>query len=97
MAPTAMVFHPAFPNPFAEKTTLRWSLPEAGRVEMTVFDVEGREVRKLEAGDYPAGYHTTRWDGSNRRGQELRNGVYFVRLKATRGDRTQKLIKATKD
>lgn len=47
LVPTATVLHPAFPNPFTGETIMRWSLREAGAVEIGVFDIDGRYVRTL--------------------------------------------------
>jgi len=92
--PTAMVFHPAFPNPFSGETTMRWSLPEPGPVEVTIFDAEGRRVRTLLAARLPAGYHTVRWNGQDAGGRDVGRGVYFSRLRTERGERVQKLLRA---
>ena len=92
--PTATILHPAFPNPFAGETTLRWSQALPGRAEVTVFSADGRRVRILVAEDFPAGYHTTRWDGRDDLGRALGSGIYFGRLNTGTARRTQKLLKA---
>ncbi|MEE9269031.1 MAG: FG-GAP-like repeat-containing protein [Candidatus Krumholzibacteria bacterium] len=69
-----------FPNPFNPQTTIRYTLPERGRVRVTVFDVRGQRVRVLldveqNEGDYPLS-----WDGRDDHGREVASGIYFLRL-----------------
>ena len=48
---------PARPNPFSDRTTLRYRLPAAARVRLSLFDVAGREVAKLVDAEEEAGVH----------------------------------------
>ena len=68
------------PNPFGSTTTIRFTLPEAGRVHLAVYDVTGRRVRTLvnRRFDDPSG--SAVWDGCDDRGREVPSGVYFCRL-----------------
>ena len=70
----------AAPNPFNPKTTLRFSLPEAGEARLAVYDVHGRLCRSLAAGALTAGAHAVDWDGRDDAGRRLASGVYLVRL-----------------
>jgi len=70
------------PNPFNPKTTIRFGLPEASDVLITVFDVSGRAVKTLRDGVLPAGNHSVEWDGRDEDGKSLATGVYFYRLEA---------------
>ncbi len=70
------------PNPFAKGTSVNYELAQYGRVELTVHDVSGRLVRRLESGPRQAGFHTARWDGTDGRGRLVPSGVYFVRFSA---------------
>jgi flagellar hook assembly protein FlgD len=71
---------PAAPNPFRSVTRLRYTLPAAGRVGLTVFDVRGRQVRALRSEVEPAGAHTAEWDGRDDAGHPVASGPYFLRL-----------------
>ncbi len=59
-----------------------------------IYDLAGREVRRLADRAFAAGPHELRWDGADDQGRRLARGVYFVRLRyaAARFDRTTKLI-----
>ncbi len=65
----------AYPNPFNPKTSLRLSLPSAGRAELRVFDAVGAEVARLLDGPAAAGPLELSWDAG-----ALPSGLYFARL-----------------
>ncbi len=70
------------PNPFARGTSINYELAQYGTVELTVHDVSGRMVSRLESGPRQRGFHAVRWDGTDGRGRVLPAGVYFVRFSA---------------
>ncbi|MEM1115211.1 MAG: hypothetical protein AAF845_03290 [Bacteroidota bacterium] len=75
--------HP-MPNPARGPVTLRWGLPEAGRAQLRVFDLLGREVAELSPeADAASGWHATTWS------VPLASGVYVVRLDAEVGGRSE--------
>jgi len=82
----------AFPNPFNPQTTLRFVLPEAGSAALEVFALDGRKVREIARGDFPAGSQDFLWDGKDTAGQVIASGVYLARLKTRAGDSLQQLI-----
>ncbi len=77
-APPA-AFHLAqnVPNPFNPSTQIRFDLPFAGHVQLAVHNLRGELVRKLVAGELPAGSHSFVFDGSG-----LASGIYLYRLQA---------------
>jgi FlgD Ig-like domain len=60
---------------------VRFGLAQSDRVEVDVYDVSGRMVRKLADRTFPAGEHTLTWDGVNDQGQIVARGVYFTQVK----------------
>ena len=60
---------------------VRFGLAQSDRVEVDVYDVSGRQIRKLADRMFPAGEHTLTWDGVNDRGQLVPRGVYFTQVK----------------
>jgi hypothetical protein len=64
-----------FPNPFNPSTRITYFLPVRSTVRLTVFDVLGRSVASLAAGEEGQGYHTVSWDATG-----VSSGVYFCRL-----------------
>lgn len=72
----------AAPCPFRETTSLRFTLPEAGRVSLVLYDASGRAVRELVHGWQSAGPQAVVWDGLDRGGREVPSGIYFAALAA---------------
>jgi flagellar hook assembly protein FlgD len=69
-----------FPNPFNPVTTVMFSLPEKGEVDLGVYDVSGRLVKTLYQGVMDQGKHKATWDGTNTAGRAVSSGVYFCKL-----------------
>jgi photosystem II stability/assembly factor-like uncharacterized protein len=78
--PAVYNLQPAFPNPFNPSTELRFELPEASAVRLSVFDVLGRRVADLVSGRFEAGYHAVTWDAA-----VAASGVYLARFNALDG------------
>jgi flagellar hook assembly protein FlgD len=68
-----------YPNPFNAATRIHLALPEEAEVQLSIFDLSGREVKELLSGSRSAGHHEVIWDGRNRNGMLLRTGYYVVR------------------
>lgn len=66
-----------FPNPFNPSTTLKFALPSAGPVRLTVHDAIGREVAVLTEGEYDAGFYAVPFHA-----RSFASGVYFARLRS---------------
>lgn len=73
----------ASPNPARGAATVRFHLPASERLELTVFDLGGRAVRRLASGTFDAGAHDVAWDGRDDSGRRAAPGVYLARLKGT--------------
>jgi hypothetical protein len=79
-APAVFALEQNYPNPFNPVTTIRFSLPEKGEVELLVYDVSGRLVKTLYNGVLDPGKHKVTWDGRNNGGRSVSSGVYFCKL-----------------
>jgi hypothetical protein len=75
-----------YPNPFNPNTTIEFSLRKTSKVNLSVYDVLGKEVANLVNGVKTAGIHRATFDGVN-----LTSGIYFYRLKTENGVFTKKL------
>ena len=82
--PRSAVLYQNYPNPFNQRTIIKYYLPDVGyqpaEVNLFIYDIMGRLVRKLiDENQYPGEYSVT-WDGLNERGEELSSGIYLYRL-----------------
>jgi len=90
--PGFMALEPALPNPTRAGSWIHFSLGQNGPANMSVFDVSGRRVRTLLAGEAAEGAASLFWDGRDEAGRELASGVYFYRLQAGERSLTRKLV-----
>ena len=82
----------SFPNPATRPPSIRFSLPHAARVEVTVRDLAGRLIRTLADGEFPAGRHSLRWDLGGSDGAAVPPGLYFYTLRAGEVRLTRRLV-----
>ena len=64
-----------YPNPFATSTTIGYELPQEGAVKLTVYDMQGREVKVLVDAFQQAGVNSVTFDAAN-----LPSGTYLYQL-----------------
>ena len=80
------------PNPFTTSTQVGYTLPEAGRLRLAVYDVTGRQVAMLADGVERAGHYEVTWNGRASGGKQLPAGVYFLRFEFAGAIETQKIV-----
>jgi len=64
-------------------TTIRFILSHSNRITLTIYDANGKEVKKLvDDQTLSAGEHEVRWDGRTSNGNAAASGIYFYKLVA---------------
>ncbi len=91
-APAYTAFTDVGPNPFRERTTLRFSVRDRSRTRLRLYDVSGRLVRRLVDGERESGYHDVVWNGRDDAGLRVTGGVYFARLEIGGFRATRKVL-----
>ncbi len=83
----------AYPNPFNPVTKIAYSVKDAGRVTVRVYNAAGRTVRTLLDEEMAAGTngHVV-WDGRNGHGERCGSGVYFYRIEAPGFAASRKMV-----
>ena len=91
--PSSFELKAPYPNPFNDKTILRYTLPRTTSVHLAIFDLLGRRVRILLSGEVQeAGFHQTEWDGRDIFGRTVASGLYFIWFRSDNIQTTRKLI-----
>ncbi len=90
--PDKLTLYPNAPNPFNAATEIRFAIPEDTEISLEIYDITGRNVRKLMEDKADAGYHRVLWDGYSDSNRELPSGIYFAVLKAGQTSAKQKLL-----
>jgi hypothetical protein len=80
------------PNPFNPTTTIRFDLPHRADATLAVYDAAGSFVSVVTDGNFAAGPHEVRWNGTDARGVKVASGVYFYRLVSGSTVLTRKMI-----
>ena len=86
-----------YPNPFNPETWIPYHLANASDVEITIYDMRGQVVQRLDLGYQTAGRYTLQsraayWDGRNDAGERVASGIYFYQLRADNISPPRKLL-----
>ena len=90
--PKRFTLHQNFPNPFNPVTTLRYDLPENGHVNITIYDMLGRQVKTLINQTQDTGYRSVIWDATNDYGKPVSAGIYLYQIQAGEYISTKKMV-----
>ncbi len=88
--PALALFH--YPNPFSSSAIFTYTLKESSPVTLAIYNLKGQLVKTLVHTTGTAGEHQLVWDGTDRQGRPLPNGIYFCRLTAGKESLTRKLV-----
>ncbi len=80
IVPTSFAVSAPYPNPFNMNTSLRFELPDAGTITITISDASGRLVKEQKIEQPRAGYFTWTWNGNDMRENPVTSGTYFCRI-----------------
>jgi hypothetical protein len=87
--PDRILLEQNYPNPFNPTTTIRYAIPHASFVRLTIHNVLGQEVATLVDGEQTAGVNSVEWNAAG-----FASGVYFYRLRVGGNSTTMKLLLA---
>ena len=77
LVPSEFYLGQNYPNPFKEKTTIKYCVPDKTKIKLTVIDPDMKTIRELENAVKEAGTYEVEFDGSN-----LKQGTYFYKFEA---------------
>ena len=92
LIPNQFKVYDAYPNPFNPVTTLRYQLPEANMVTVTIYDMVGKEVKTLIHQQQNQGLHTIQWNATNNLGNTVSAGIYLYQVQSGVYNQTNKMI-----
>jgi hypothetical protein len=82
----------ASPNPFNTQTTIGFTMPKSGNVNIEVYNVKGQLVRSLVNETKATGSHNIIWNGTDQNGQPVSSGVYFYKMDSGKYTATRKVM-----
>ena len=90
--PTSYALEQNIPNPFNPSTTIKYQLPEAGEVNLIIYNLLGQQVRTLVKETLEAGFQSVVWDGKDDVGRQVASGIYIYRLQAGSFSQAQRMM-----
>ncbi len=88
----ALRFESAQPNPLVSATRFAFALPRTQAASLAIYDLGGRRVASLAAGEQAAGTHALTWNARDDRGARVPGGLYFARFETAGLRRTDRVI-----
>ncbi len=85
--PNKFVLDQNYPNPFNPSTTISFYLPIKSKIELKIYDINGREVQILVEDTRDIGYHTVNFNATN-----LASGIYYYVLKSEKFVAKRKML-----
>ncbi len=82
----------SYPNPFNPNATIKYDFPELSVVNLTIYDVTGREVVTLIDQKQPGGNYELQWNGLDGFGKQVSTGIYLARFQAGEYSKTIKMV-----
>lgn len=87
-------FGAAYPNPARGRSAVAYSVASRAPVQVTVYDVAGRRVRRLLDRLQAPGAYSVTWDQRDEAGRRVAPGVYLVHMRIGEEAQTRKLVVA---
>ena len=81
-----------YPNPFSDQTTITYTIPEDGLVNVSIVNSLGQNVHTLINTYQYAGTNYIKWNGKNGYGADLPQGMYFYQIRYQGKTQTKRLI-----
>ena len=81
-----------YPNPFNPETTINYSIIDAGRVRIEIFNIKGEKIRTLVDEYKNVGYYFTIWNGKDNSGKTVASGMYFYNMRTEKYHKIRKML-----
>jgi len=90
--PLAFQVYPNYPNPFNPSTVIRFDLPHASHVNLSIYALDGSRVVTLVNEELPAGRQGAIWFGRDQQGARVASGLYFYRVQTPDRMETRRMM-----
>ena len=86
------ILYSSYPNPFNPTTQVRYYLPNVSNVQISIYDLVGREIRTLINREQNSGFKTLQWNAMDNLGQPVSAGMYIYSIQAGEFRQTRKMV-----
>lgn len=82
-----------YPNPFNAGTKITFQIQESANIQLTIFDIRGRQIKNLMNSSLEKGFHSIFWNCHDDYNVPISSGIYYAELKINPGtDKTRNII-----
>ncbi|MBD3290190.1 T9SS type A sorting domain-containing protein, partial [candidate division KSB1 bacterium] len=81
-----------YPNPFNPDTHIPYQISKNARVILTIYDLNGRQIRTLINEEQSPGHYTITWNATDSFGEKVSSGIYLYRLQVEKDVFSNKMI-----
>ena len=71
-----------YPNPFNNRVEISYKVTESGPVNVSIFDIVGKQVKAIARVEHNIGWHSVFWDGTDNARRTVSGGIYLIRLQS---------------
>ncbi|MHB9030095.1 MAG: ligand-binding sensor domain-containing protein [Candidatus Latescibacterota bacterium] len=90
--PVSFQLRQNYPNPFNPSTIISFSISRPGRARITIYNIQGQEVRTIVDDFRSAGFHSVVWNGKDNNSGMVASGVFFYELMSPDGRAQRKMV-----
>ena len=90
--PNDFILHQNYPNPFNSETVISFHLFKKQRTIITIYNILGKEVKKLKDEVISAGDYSLTWNGTNDYGITQPSGIYLIKFQTNTVQKTVKSV-----
>jgi hypothetical protein len=82
-----------YPNPFSNQISIETILSEKQKLQITIFDITGKQIKTIINKIESPGNYRFKWNGTDKNEKEVKDGLYFIKLKVSDQTIIKKVIK----
>jgi len=90
---TGLEISKSYPNPFKFQTTINYSVEDAQKLEISIYNSYGKKIKVLANANIQAGDYQISWDGTDNSGSDSPNGLYLIQISGSNGSVIKKIVK----
>jgi len=91
-SPQNHILEQNYPNPFNAETIIKYYLPKASKVTLSIYNLSGQEIIRLVDEEKDQGIYQVRWDGKDKMGKLVASGLYVYRVSTSEFEMGRKLV-----
>jgi hypothetical protein len=91
-SPLESYLMPNYPNPFNPSTEISFTLKNAGKVRISIYNSKGQLIKILIDETLNQGLHSIDWNGKNESGKPCSSGIYFYKMETNNYQNVRKML-----